>query len=254
MTTICVMTDHVFLDTEYRQPAMHRHLAKHIILSLSDELSVTFEGDKKVLCKGIIIDANVFHTAAGRDGRMLVFLIDNTSLLAQNLDRYQLFGKPFTEIDGSIVSRLLEAYNVILPDRYATEYEGFLNTVFRLLDLKHITVLAADFRVQTALDYIFRSPDIDGTIISRICETAHLSQSRFSHLFKEQTGVALNSYLAISKLQKAYQFLFEHGNITEAAMNAGFCTPSHFSAASKKYLGIAASELNGQCKLYFIKR
>ena len=44
MTTICTMPDHIFLDTEYKQPAIHQHLAKHIIISLSDDLTVTFEG------------------------------------------------------------------------------------------------------------------------------------------------------------------------------------------------------------------
>ena len=62
MTTICTMPDHIFLDTEYKQPAIHQHLAKHIIISLSDELTVTVEGERKDVCKGIMIDANVPQT------------------------------------------------------------------------------------------------------------------------------------------------------------------------------------------------
>lgn len=252
MTTICVMIDHIFLDTEYRQPALHQHLAKHIIISLSDDLLVTFEGEKTVVCKGVIIDANILHTVASKDNRMLVFLIDDTSVLAQNIDRYQLSGKPYTEIPNLAIAQILEAYNACLPDCYTTEYAGFFNSVFSLLNLNYKSAAITDSRIQTALDFIMQSVDIDGATISRLCESAHLSQSRFSHLFKEQTGVSLNSYLALSKLRKAYQTLLQHGNITEAAMDAGFSTPSHFSAASKKYLGIAASELTGQCKLYFI--
>ena len=92
MTTICTMPDHIFLDTEYKQPAIHQHLAKHIIISLSDDLTVTFEGERKAVCKGIMIDANVPHTVAGRENRMLVFLIDATSTVARNMNHDPLAG------------------------------------------------------------------------------------------------------------------------------------------------------------------
>lgn len=252
MTAICVMKDHVFLDTEYRQPAVHSHLAIHIILSLTDALTVTLEGRKEVLCKGIIIDSNVPHTVAGTDNRMLVYLIDAASMLAQSIGRCLLMGKPYTEIDGLIVEKLREAYKACLPDHYLSEYAGFTDSVFSLLCLNRRGAAVLDSRIRTALGDISRSAEIDKTIISCLCEAAHLSQSRFSHLFKEQTGVSLNSYLTVSKLQKAYQALLEHGSVTAAAMDAGFSSPSHFSAASKKYIGIAPSELNGRCRLYFI--
>ena len=100
MTTICTMPDHIFLDTEYKQPAIHQHLAKHIIISLSDDLTVTFEGERKAVCKGIMIDANVPHTVAGRENRMLVFLIDATSTVARNMNHDPLAGEPFKVIDG----------------------------------------------------------------------------------------------------------------------------------------------------------
>ncbi len=40
----------------------------------------------------------------------------------------------------------------------------------------------------------------------------------------------------LAKLRKAYQLMLEGETITAAAMNAGFGTPSHFSAASKNTL------------------
>lgn len=53
MTTICTMPDHIFLDTEYKQPAIHQHLAKHIIISLSDDLTVTFEASERPCVRGL---------------------------------------------------------------------------------------------------------------------------------------------------------------------------------------------------------
>ena len=233
------MPDHIFLDTEYKQPAIHQHLAKHIIISLSDDLTVTFEGERKAVCKGIMIDANVPHTVAGRENRILVFLIDATSTVARNMNHDPLAGEPFKVIDGRIVEQIREAYKACLPDRFESEYAEFSEFVFCRLSLNGKSTIIPDPRVQTALGFISQSADIDGAMISRLCENAHLSQSRFSHLFNEQTGV--------------YQLMLEGETITAAAMNAGFGTPSHFSAASRKYLGIAASDITGRCNVYDIK-
>lgn len=246
------MTDHIFLDTEYKQPEVHQHLAKHIIIPMSGDLTVTLDKERKVICKGAIIDSNVPHTVASKDNRMLVFLIDDTSVLAYNIDHYQLSGKSFVEIDDFSVKQICEVYNTCSPNHFAKEYMAFSNFVFSLLHLNYKKATTTDFRVQEALKFISKASNIDETLIHRLSKTAHLSQSRFSHLFKEQTGVSLYSYLALSKLRKAYEVLLKRGNITEAAMDAGFSTPSHFSAASKKYLGVTARELKGQCKLYFI--
>ena len=253
MTTICAMTDHIFLDAQYKQPAQHQHLAKHIIISLADDLTVTLDKARKGPCKGAMIDSNVPHTVTSKDERMLVFLIDETSGLAQNMNQQHLFGKPFAEIDEHVVEQIREAYKACLPDHFALKYLQFSNAVFSWLNLNDENAIMTDYRVQKAIECILGAEGIDGAMIPRLCEAAHLSQSRFSHLFKEQTGVPLNSYLALSKLRKAYQALLACGNITEAAMDAGFSTPSHFSAASKKHLGIAASEITGQCKLYVTK-
>ncbi|NQX46577.1 helix-turn-helix transcriptional regulator [Paenibacillus tritici] len=54
-----------------------------------------------------------------------------------------------------------------------------------------------------------------------------LSNSRLSHLFKENTGISLSGYMVLHKLQKATYLIFEGLSITDAAMAAGFDSPSH---------------------------
>ncbi|WP_216857302.1 helix-turn-helix domain-containing protein [Paenibacillus tritici] len=48
-----------------------------------------------------------------------------------------------------------------------------------------------------------------------------------SHLFKENTGISLSGYMVLHKLQKATYLIFEGLSITDAAMAAGFDSPSH---------------------------
>lgn len=254
MTTICVMINHIFLDTEYKQPTIHQHFAKHIIISQSGNLSVMFDNGEALQCKGIIIDSNVAHTVSSKDNKMLVFLIDDTSMLSQNLNQHQLLGYPFFVIDNLIVEQIQKIYITCQAKGFPQSYIDFSNQVFHLLNLNYHSSSLTDSRIQWALNHILKSTHIDNQIFFEICAEVKLSKSRFSHLFKEQMGISLNSYLALSKLRKAYELLLKSGDITSAAMDAGFSSPSHFSASSKKYLGIAASELTGKCRIYFFSQ
>ena len=99
-----------------------------------------------------------------------------------------------------------------------------------------------DERIQNVMTYLKTSDSISGDIIKRLCEEACLSESRLSHLFKEQMGIALGRYLVLEKMKKGYLHYRRTGNITDAALNAGFDSPSHFAATCKRMFGISFSE------------
>ena len=74
--------------------------------------------------------------------------------------------------------------------------------------------------------------------VDRFAEELSVSTSRLSHLFSEQVGISLKSYLTLHQLERAYQDILEGSGITEAAMNAGFDSPSHFAATVKRLMGL----------------
>lgn len=65
----------------------NHHLAKHIILSLDGDLICTINSNGDLCCKGIIIDSSVLHTVQSRNNKLLVFLIDEASSLAQDMKK-----------------------------------------------------------------------------------------------------------------------------------------------------------------------
>lgn len=69
----------------------------------------------------------------------------------------------------------------------------------------------------------------------------HLSPTRFSHWFVEQTGVPLRSYLKWLRLTQALQHLAQGGRLTEAAHAAGFADSAHFSRTFRMLLGMDPS-------------
>ena len=83
-------------------------------------------------------------------------------------------------------------------------------------------------------------------------EAACLSESRFSHLFREQAGIAFSSWLVYRKLFDTYIKIAEGASITDASLAAGFSTPSHFATANKRMFGITASDLTGGYRLHRI--
>ncbi|HBO2348948.1 helix-turn-helix domain-containing protein [Pseudomonas aeruginosa] len=69
----------------------------------------------------------------------------------------------------------------------------------------------------------------------------HLSPTRFSHWFVEQTGLPLRSYAKWLRLTQALQHLAKGGLLTEAAHEAGFSDSAHFSRTFRTLLGIDPS-------------
>ena len=74
--------------------------------------------------------------------------------------------------------------------------------------------------------------------VDKFAEELCISTSRLSHLFSEQVGIPLKSYLTLHQLEKAYQDILNGNSITDAAMNAGFDSPSHFAATVKRLMGL----------------
>ena len=66
------------------------------------------------------------------------------------------------------------------------------------------------------------------------------SASRLSELFSGQVGITLKKYLTLHQLERAFQDLLAGKWITEAALNAGFDSPSHFASTVKRMMGLPA--------------
>lgn len=67
------------------------------------------------------------------------------------------------------------------------------------------------------------------TILLPLMPTEFRSQSRLSHLFKEQIGIPLKSYIQFHPMKQAFLALLHGKSITEAALATNFDSPSHFT-------------------------
>ncbi|MCR5000586.1 MAG: helix-turn-helix transcriptional regulator [Lachnospiraceae bacterium] len=236
MTDILFEYDHILIRAEYRTPDIHKHLATHMVFGIKGELSCVV-GDDTFKCRGAFITSDVEHTIYAETGDMLLFLLDTTSVMARNVQKNYLHGKAWSILDDTTVSDMADTWRECADDLKEADR--------RLLEACGIEKgfnLATDERVQKVLCYLENSNTIPTDIMEELCKEACLSESRLSHLFKEQMGIALGRYLVLEKMKKGYLHYCNTGNITEAALNAGFDSPSHFAATCKRMFGISFSE------------
>ena len=78
---------------------------------------------------------------------------------------------------------------------------------------------------------------------SELAAEAGLSESRFLHLFRDELGTSLRRYRIWVRLVHAATAIGAGANLTEAAMKAGFASPSHLSDRFKTTFGLSASQL-----------
>ena len=214
---------------------IHSHCALQIFLSLEEPLQVTINGDQ-IIGKCIVANKNVRHKFSCGSKICLSILIEPSSSFAKELIKkidgdYLIFNN---EIDN-----IQQKAAVLIDTNNKQQYIGFIQDFAEYLGVKRNSGIL-DERI-TALLEILQNCDCYDHTIENFAKSVCLSSSRLSHLFREQIGVPLKSYILFHQLEKAFSALLSGTNITDAAMLAGFDSPSHFAATVKKSMGMPVS-------------
>lgn len=202
------------------------------------------QGELKLLINGqpvfgncIVVDSDVFHTLPFNTELLFFFCIDSTTTIADQLRNIYLKGNVFSIIP-------IEKTNLSFTNFYSTMtysiYAQFKADLFKQLGIKRYDNAQMDERIKILIREINTFSHIESTI-TQISKKLFLSESRLSHLFKEETGVTLKSYIVLAKLKKAYKLLSQGKNITEAAIESGFFSASHLADTNRKMMGMNIS-------------
>ena len=96
--------------------------------------------------------------------------------------------------------------------------------------------------VRRAVGYM-RSHMQEKVTIEKLSQEAGLSASRFSHLFKEETGVSPMDYFRKEKIEAAKEMLvYSEYKIHEISTILGFSNESHFIKVFREFEGITPAE------------
>ena len=100
----------------------------------------------------------------------------------------------------------------------------------------------ADGRIASAVDGLLNSPALEADTATLAART-DLSVSHFQHLFKATTGVTVRRFRLWARMRRAIAMSVAGATITHAALEAGFSSPAHFSAAFREMFGMAPTQL-----------
>lgn len=78
-----------------------------------------------------------------------------------------------------------------------------------------------------------------------LAELVGLSSSRFLHVFHDQTGTTLRRYRLWLRMLRAAALLSDTADLTAAAAEAGFASPSHLTSSFHTMFGLPPSRLRG---------
>ena len=99
-----------------------------------------------------------------------------------------------------------------------------------------------DPRIRRAIAWVRSRLDVTITL-NEAAAVAHLSPSRFRHLFVAQTGVSFRAYVLWARVETAVGAAMNGQSWTAAALDAGFADSAHLSRTCRRMFGFAPAAL-----------
>ena len=234
MTKMYEAKNHILIHTDGIQPEEHKHGAAHIMVSIDGTMRVASRNVEYV-CRGIVIPSGIYHEVDTFGKNVLVFLYDSTTIVSKQI-------KEIRSISEECCEAIVEVYLAFEKQCNAENYCEFENDVLSHLGFETSICSEIDERIVSSMKYI-RSRITEEITCEECAQNALLSQSRFSHLFKEQVGMTFASYVVYQRILYVYYEILRGRFITEAALEAGFCSSSHFADVNRRIFGISASSI-----------
>lgn len=210
---------------------MHCHPCPVVLLGLSGRFGLALEGRGQTSAHSAVIGPGVRH----------VF-----DPLGETIAT--LYLEPDDPATRALLPLLAAHGGVMLDTCSPVRSKSFTNARLRAFDLDallpHPLPAAAGLepRVQRALQAMRGQA---GTRLARadVAALTHLSESRFNHLFREQTGISFRDYRLWCQLRSAMASMRAHTRLTDAALDGAFVDSTHFSRRFRQTFAMKPSSV-----------
>ncbi len=235
---------------------LHYVVSGHTTLRLEQEEVLAYEGDL------VIANSNILHKGFcdGTPMETLVVIFDIADFSRELADKNIIF-QPLIRKDPEIIRIMQCIYDELLRQEiggrlvckgcllqlvaylvrnYALEMLGKEDCLRRRKKLERLNI------VYRYIEHNYASP-----ISSRdLADLLHVSEGRFSHLFKESAGMAPLQYINKVRLEKAMNLL-KCGDYTatEVANAVGFSDYNHFGRLFRRTFGCTPIEVRENSRI-----
>jgi AraC family transcriptional regulator len=173
--------------------------------------------------------ATLFVEPETREGRILTEQFSGNAIA--NVDR------------GPVDDIVRELRAATLEPRDGTHVVPLARRFLQALTRDAEPVAASDERILRAVRYV--NDHLAAPIsLAEVAAVAHLSPSRFRHLFAAQTGMALRPYILWRRFVSVWEQRMNGASLSAAAHAAGFADSAHLARTSRRMIGIPPSLLD----------
>lgn len=220
---------------------LHRHWLLQLFISTEENLIINVEG-QRISCRAIAVNMNTMHEFYSENSIHFTMLVDPTTQFGRTLRIYFLKENPYYIIREDRAVELQRNLLEAISNGENPNYSVLIENIIRYFN--ECPPVQFDQRIELLLKRI-DACDCEEALhqVKFIANEMFISESRLSHLFKEETGISLKSYIVLHKLQRVYQKIFNGESITQAAIAAGFDSSSHFASVNKKMTGMSARDI-----------
>ncbi|RJG26967.1 AraC family transcriptional regulator [Paenibacillus thiaminolyticus] len=231
--------DHISFLTKKVDAKDHIHHYIQVTIGLEHDFDITFD-NQPLHVSGVIVPSNTRHKLHGGEEWQWYLLVNPESLFGEMLRRAFLHRNDAYVLDPHTVNQLRSiAMGSLLASACPEAYmKAFARTKVALGLHESGMEHTLDNRIMDVLSCIEQSP-LHRLTVKRLSERVYLSESRLSHLFKEEVGISLSSYILLQKMETAFHYIFSGHTMTDAALEAGFSSSSHFTRTVRDKLGMA---------------
>jgi AraC-like DNA-binding protein len=220
---------------------LHAHHAIQLTFSVGGSFSFRIAG-AVVPGPAVVIAPDIPH-AYDPDGRNAMIFIEPESRAGRAVLR-DLGGRPVAKVDPAILpdaaARLSCIWQDPRPEPAALAATG--QDMLARFAGSDTAPADIDGRIARVLRAIAADP-APMLAAPAAAGIACLSESRFSHLFAQEVGLAFRTYMLWRRLTVAVDRIAAGASLTAAAHDAGFADSAHFSRTFLRTFGIPASLL-----------
>jgi AraC-like DNA-binding protein len=175
------------------------------------------------------LGATLFVEPETREGRILT-------------ERYVRDG--IASLDGAPVRPLLLELRAAVLQRQGREaIVALARRIVQSLTQRSEPAVASDERILRAVRYV-NDHLSEPITLNQVAAVAHLSPSRFRHLFADQTGMGLRQYILWRRFVSVWEHRMKGASLSMAAHAAGFADSAHLARTSRRMIGIPPSLLD----------
>jgi AraC-like DNA-binding protein len=241
--TLTLGTNRALYQGELPATGWHRHASPVLLMGLSGRFAlhlpsngVSFGGAMGSVqtCHSALVDTGVEHVFDPCGEKVATMYLEPDSPEARSLRPH------FAALGGVIFDPAVAVQARSSMDAYLRSFD-----LSSLLQLECPAFAPLDSRVAQSLVALRQPGDPDGLAVGRdaAAAAAHLSASRFNHLFRAEMGVSFRSYRVWSQVRAAMVALGTNPTLTRAALEAGFVDSSHFSRMFRQTFGMTPSSV-----------